>query len=42
MCSFWDLGTGQPIARLTEGFNWSLLSGADLTAAVDELLFISL
>ncbi len=37
----WDLGTGQPIARLTEGFNWSLLSGADLTAAVDELLFVS-
>lgn len=38
---FWDLGTGELIARLNDGFNWSLLSGGDLTAAIDELLFIS-
>lgn len=37
----WNLSTGERIARLEEGFNWSLLSDGGLTAAVDELLFIS-
>ena len=36
----WDLSTGEQIAQLDEGFNWSLLSG-DLTAPTDELDFIT-
>ena len=39
--TLWDLTTGERIAPVTEGFNWSLLAGGDLTAATDELLFIS-
>ena len=39
--TLWDLTTGERIATVTEGFNWSLLAGGDLTAATDELLFIS-
>ncbi len=39
--TLWDLNTGQRIATVTEGFNWSLLGGGDLTAATDELLFIT-
>ena len=38
---FWDLGEGEEIARMTEGFNWSLLGSGDLTAATDELRYIS-
>ena len=38
---FWDLATSQAIARLTEGFNWSFLSGDSLAAATDDLRFVS-
>ncbi len=38
---FWDLTSAQPISRLTDGFNWSVLSGGDLAAATDSLLFIA-
>ena len=38
--TLWDLSAGQPIATVTEGFNWSLLGG-DLTAATDELRFVA-
>ncbi len=38
---FWDLGRGEELARMTDGFNWSLLGGGDLTAATDELRYIS-
>ena len=38
---FWDLTSAQPIARLTDGFNWSVLSGGDIAAATDSLLFIA-
>ena len=38
---FWDLGEGEEIARLTDGFNWSLLGSGDLTAVTDELRYIS-
>jgi len=39
--TLWDIGAGEQIATVTEGFNWSLLASGDLTAATDELLFIS-
>ena len=38
---FWDLASGEELSRLTEGFNWSILGGGDLTRATDELRFIS-
>lgn len=37
----WDLTTGGQRARLTEGFNWSFLSGDSLAAATDDLLFVA-
>ncbi len=37
----WDLATGSQRARLTDGFNWSFLSGDRLAAATDDLLFVS-
>ncbi len=39
--TLWDLASGDAITTVTAGFNWSLLSGGDLTAATDELLFIA-
>lgn len=39
---FWDLATGQELSRLDEGFNWSILSGGDLSAATDTLRFITI
>lgn len=39
--TFWDLNTGDRIAAVTDGFNWSLLADGDLTAATDELRFIT-
>lgn len=39
--TLWDLQTGDPITTVTQGFNWSLLGGGDLTAATDDLLFIT-
>ena len=39
--TLWDLASGQQIAALTEGFNWSLLASGDLTATTDELRFIT-
>ena len=36
--AIWDLASGDEIARLVDGFNWSL---GDLTAPSDNLLFIS-
>ncbi len=38
---FWDMATSRAIARLTDGFNWTFLSGDSLAAATDDLLFIS-
>ena len=37
----WDLTSGGQIARLTDGFNWSFLSGDSLAAATDDLLFVA-
>ena len=37
----WDMATSRQLARVTEGFNWSFLSGDSLAAATDDLLFIS-
>ncbi|MCY3798228.1 MAG: TIR domain-containing protein [Chloroflexi bacterium] len=37
----WELSTSRQLARVTEGFNWSFLSGDRLAAATDDLLFIS-
>ena len=39
--TLWDLRTGERIASVTDGFNWSLLASGDLTAATDDLLFIA-
>ena len=39
--TLWDLASGDPIAAVSEGFNWSLFTGGDLTAATDDLLFIA-
>lgn len=39
--TLWDMTSGERIATATEGFNWSLLAGGELTAATDELLFIA-
>ncbi len=39
--TFWDLTSGDRIAAVTEGFNWSLLAGDDLTATTDDLRFIT-
>ena len=39
---FWDLTTGQQKTRLTQGFNWSILSGSDISSATDSLLFIAI
>ena len=36
----WDLSSGGQIARLTDGFNWSFLSGDGL-AATDDLRFVA-
>lgn len=38
---FWDLSTGERQARLTDGFNWSFLSGDGLAAATDDLQFVA-
>ncbi len=38
---FWDLGSGEQRARLTDGFNWSFLSGESLAAGTDDLLFVA-
>ncbi len=38
---FWDLGSGELQARLTDGFNWSFLSGESLAAGTDDLLFVA-
>ncbi len=37
----WNLTSGGQQARLTEGFNWSFLSGEGLATATDDLLFVS-
>ena len=39
--TLWDLATGERRAQLTDGFNWSFLSGDSLAAATDDLLFIA-
>ena len=38
---FWDLGSSEQQARLTDGFNWSFLSGESLAAGTDDLLFVA-
>lgn len=35
----WDIGSGQQRLRLTEGFNWTVLSGTDIATSTDSLLF---
>lgn len=37
----WELSTSQQLARVSNGFNWSFLSGDLLAAATDDLVFIS-
>ncbi len=37
----WDISSGGQIARLTDGFNWSFLSGDGLAAATDDLRFVA-
>lgn len=37
----WDLSSGGQIARLTDGFNWSFLSGDGLAAGTDDLRFVA-
>ena len=38
---FWDLSRDERQARLTDGFNWSFLSGDGLAAATDDLQFVA-
>ena len=38
---FWDLASAQPVSRLTDGFNWSILDGSGVSAATDSLLDIA-
>jgi WD40 repeat protein len=35
----WNIATGQQQVRLTEGFNWTVLSGGNLASSTDSLLF---
>lgn len=37
----WELSTSRQLARVSDGFNWSFLSGDLLAAATDDLIFIS-
>lgn len=39
--ALWNPVTGQQITRLSEGFNWSLISGGNIASATDSLQFIS-
>ena len=35
----WNIATGQQRVRLTEGFNWTVLSGGNIASSTDSLLF---
>lgn len=35
----WNIATGQQQMRLTEGFNWTMLSGGNIASSTDSLLF---
>lgn len=35
----WDIASGQQRLRLTDGFNWTLLSGTSIAASTDSLIF---
>jgi WD40 repeat protein len=35
----WDIAIGQQKVRLTEGFNWTILSGGNIASSTDSLLF---
>lgn len=37
----WNPSTGGQLARLSEGFNWSLISGGNIASATDSLQFIA-
>ncbi len=37
----WDPATGQQLTRVSEGFNWSLISGGSIASATDNLQFIA-
>jgi|GEM_PF-1260336 len=37
----WEMGTGQQRVRLTEDFNWAVLSGIDIAESTDSLLFMT-
>ena len=39
--TLWDARSGQEMARISDGFNWTMLSEAGLTAAADSLQFIA-
>ena len=39
--ALWDLNSGQQIARLADGFNWSILGGSGIASATDGLLFLT-
>lgn len=36
---FWNIATGQQRVRLTNGFNWTILSGGNIASSTDSLLF---
>jgi len=37
----WDMGTGQQFTRLTDGFNWTVLSGVTIAESTDSLVFMT-
>ena len=37
----WNAATGQQLTQLSEGFNWSLISGGNIASATDSLQFIA-
>jgi len=37
----WNPATGEQLTRVSEGFNWSLISGGSIASATDSLLFIA-
>lgn len=39
--TLWDLNTGQQVARLANGFNWSIVSGSSIASTTDSLRFLA-
>lgn len=38
----WDMGSGQQQLRLSDGFNWTILSGVEIADSTDSLLFMTM